>query len=197
MAAKKKTNSTNNNLNRALQAVINKGIKTIKTGLTKEAVNKWAIAKEMYNLYMNIPWQMTKYKSFAKFTEQEFKMSYNSSYVYRTAGEYVATMGYTDKELAKLSAVFSFQSLYDIFKSLNGKKMAVATIIKKFKSYTGGYNKTIHKGKIMIFNSFNFILDDAHAKKLEDLLEHHGMVKSGKGRRTGMSEAMADYLDTL
>jgi len=194
MAVKKKRKAPS--MGSMLQKVINKAVAIINSIEEVISVDKWLIAKELYTLNVSIPWKMTSYKNFKTFCAKELVCSYAQANKYVTAHNLRSNLGYSDNELRRLGKVFSFTALLKIFKVLNGKKMSVTKVIKKYKNVTSSPQHVVKGRKVVTFNSFTFILDDKHAGVLNKLLEDHGMIMSAKKMRMGASEALATFLDT-
>ena len=194
MAVKKKRKAPS--MGSMLQKIINKAVKIINSMESIVSNTKWLIAKEIHTLNVSIPWKLTPYRSFKVFCGKELTCTYAQAIKYIVAYNLVINLGYSGKELNRLNKVFSFSALVKIFRALNGKKISVTALIKKYKHVKASPQQVIKGNKIVTFNAFTFILDDKHASILNKLLEDHGMVLSAKKMRMGASGAMATFLDT-
>jgi len=200
MAAKRKTKSSPS-LSVILQQVITVALGVINTAITSVTKDKLIIGRELYTLFLTVPWKSTTYNSFAQFCKKEIDLDSTTinraMYLARKQREY----GYTSKQMDTLSNHFSFSTLPRVFKLLNGKKLSVTAIIKKYKGKINSITtvQTSKNGKVarvVMTNMFTFILDDKHSKILEQLLEDNGMTKTPKGMKLNSSAAMATFLDT-
>jgi len=183
-----------------LQPAINTSITLIKSYLTRSAINKWLVAKELHMLYSKIPWEMTKYKSFGKFCKTEFKMSQPTASKYVTNYKAYLSHKYTPKQLETLCDYFAYTHLAEIFKHMK-KKLSVVSLISAYENTTvvdvlqaiqaGNY------GVIPTGLNFQLHLDVKHAAKLDEILKAYGMVITSNNNKQGISKAMAAYLDLI
>ena len=168
MAVKKKRKAPS--MGSMLQKIINKAVKIINSFEGIVSINKWAIAKELFTLNVNIPWKVTAYNSFKDFCDKELVCTYAQAAKYIRAYTLVDSLGYTDNELKRLGKVFSFSALVKIFHALNGKKISVTALIKKYKHVKAAPNFVIKGNQVVMHNLFTFVLDDKHSKILHKLL---------------------------
>jgi len=189
MAVKKRSTKSVNNK-------IQKAIKSINNRHRKLSIDLWRLAKELYELDINIPWRATKYITFNQFCIEETTLGVSAQNRYRAGYKHVLRVGYTMKELEKLSVEFGFDRVAAICAKLT-KKVSVTIFIKKYKNFQHGVSVIGNRNQVIMNNSFTFILDDIHAEALTAKLQEYGLVITAKQTKRGLSAAMASWLDSL
>jgi len=202
MAAKRKSNNKSSpSLNAVLQQVINAALIIINKAIHSITKDKLVIGRELLVLFETVPWKSTTYNSFSQFCKKEVDLDTSRIQKVLSLAREQRSYGYTDKQMDTLCKHFSYSTLPKLFKLLNGKKMSVSAIIKKYKGNLSSTTvvapaKNGKQARVMMTNMFTFVLDDKHSKILEQLLEDNGMVKSPKGMKLNASSALATFLDT-
>ena len=181
--------------NAQLKAIIENNVKRLKLLRSGSAKSKWEEAMILYEM-RKIPWKLTEYKTWRKFTILGLDQHEASTSTKVVAYAKALSLGYSFDDLLSLSETFSFSTLR-FFLAKQTKKIAVRSLKAK---YT---NRTMYESikgqpsvKSNMGNHFAFVLTDHNAATLEGILSQYGMHKTPEGRKVGVSDAMDSFLET-
>jgi hypothetical protein len=156
---------------------------------------KWERARILYNMKQKITWSTTDYKTFSNYCDEELpELNTGSGIVW--AGQYkqMVDFGYTWSNITRLSGLVSYSIVTRYLPTMT-KKESITILVRESKAYSATRKNKVNK--LTNPNAVSMHLSDKYIKKLTALLQPYGYKPSKNGRKTGISETFAQYLDTV